>query len=47
MSAELEGQTEVKQLQPAVNVARRQIEDLIERDPDRVAQQVRAWMTED
>ena len=39
--AELEGQTEVKQLQPAVNVARRQIEDLIERDPDRVAQRPR------
>ena len=45
--AELEGQTEVKQLQPAVNVAKRQIEDLIDRDPDRVAQQVRAWMTEE
>ena len=30
-----------------VNVAKRQVEDLVERDPDRVAQQVRAWMAED
>jgi len=40
-------QTQVMQLQPPVNVAKRQIEDLVERDPDRVAQQVRAWMSED
>jgi flagellar M-ring protein FliF len=39
--------TEVRTLRPAVNVAKRQVEDLIERDPDRVAQQVRAWMSED
>ncbi len=42
-----ESPTEVKQLRPAVHVAKRQVEDLIDRDPDRVAQQVRAWMSED
>ena len=35
------------QLRPHVNTAKRQVEDLVERDPDRVAQQVRAWMAED
>ena len=40
-------QTDVKRLRSPVNVARRQVEDLVERDPDRVAQQVRAWMSED
>ena len=44
---ELDGPTSVMQLKAPVNVARRQIEDLVERDPDRVAQQVRAWMAED
>lgn len=39
--------TQVAQLRSPVNVAKRQIEDLVERDPDRVAQQVRAWMAED
>lgn len=39
--------TQVMQLQAPVNPAKRQIEDLVERDPDRVAQQVRAWMSED
>ncbi|HEX4009231.1 MAG TPA: flagellar basal-body MS-ring/collar protein FliF [Solirubrobacteraceae bacterium] len=39
--------TEVMALKSPVNVARRQVEDLVERDPDRVAQQVRAWMTEE
>ena len=39
--------TEVMALQSPVNVARRQVEDLVERDPERVAQQVRAWMTEE
>jgi flagellar M-ring protein FliF len=34
-------------LQSPVNVARRQVEDLVDRDADRVAQQVRAWMSED
>jgi flagellar M-ring protein FliF len=39
--------TQVMQLRSPVNVAKRQVEDLVERDPDRVAQQVRAWMAED
>ncbi len=34
-------------LQSPVNVARRQVEELVDRDADRVAQQVRAWMAED
>ncbi len=38
---------DVAALQPAVNVARRQVEDLVQRDPERVAAQVRAWMNED
>ncbi len=38
---------QVHALRPAVNVARRQVEDLVQRDPERVAQQVRAWMAED
>jgi flagellar biosynthesis/type III secretory pathway M-ring protein FliF/YscJ len=29
------------------NIARQQVDELIERDPDRVASQVRAWMGED
>ena len=41
------GPTEVMSLQSPVNVARRQVEDLVDRDPERVAQQVRAWMTEE
>jgi len=40
-------ETQVQALRPAVNVARRQVEDLVQRDPERVAQQVRAWMAED
>jgi flagellar M-ring protein FliF len=39
--------TEIMALKSPVNVARRQVEDLVERDPERVAQQVRAWMTEE
>ncbi|MGH2877599.1 MAG: flagellar basal-body MS-ring/collar protein FliF [Solirubrobacteraceae bacterium] len=39
--------TEIMALRPPVNVARRQVEDLVNRDPERVAQQVRAWMNED
>jgi flagellar M-ring protein FliF len=39
--------TEVAALQPHVAVARRQVEDLVHRDPDRVAQHLRAWMAED
>ena len=41
------GGTEVMQLRPPVNVARKQVEELVDRDPERVAQQVRAWMAED
>ncbi len=39
--------TEIMALRSPVNVARRQVEDLVERDPERVAQQVRAWMSEE
>jgi flagellar M-ring protein FliF len=39
------GDTQV--LAAPVNVPRRQVEQLVEREPDRVAQQVRAWMSED
>jgi flagellar M-ring protein FliF len=39
--------TEIMALKSPVNVARRQVEDLVERDPERVAQQVRAWMGEE
>jgi flagellar M-ring protein FliF len=42
-----EAQTDVKRLRSPVNVPKRQVEELVERDPDRVAQQVRAWMSED
>jgi flagellar biosynthesis/type III secretory pathway M-ring protein FliF/YscJ len=45
--AAVEPPTQVIPLQAPVNVARRQVEDLVERDADRVAQQVRAWMSED
>lgn len=48
--AALEGggsEAELMRLNTPINIARRQIEDLVERDPDRVAQQVRAWMAED
>jgi flagellar M-ring protein FliF len=38
---------EIKQLRPPVNIPKRQVEDLVDRDPDRVAQQVRTWMNED
>ncbi len=54
--AELEGQTQmvdlegpatVARLRPPVNVARQQVEELVDRDPERVAAQIRQWMTED
>jgi flagellar M-ring protein FliF len=38
---------DIKRLRSPVNVPKRQVEELVDRDPDRVAQQVRAWMTED
>jgi flagellar M-ring protein FliF len=37
----------IKRLKAPVNTAKRQVEELVERDPDRVAMQVRAWMAED
>jgi flagellar M-ring protein FliF len=46
-SGDDEDLTEVKRLRSPVNVPKRQVEELVERDPDRVAQQVRAWMNED
>jgi flagellar M-ring protein FliF len=42
-----EQDTKIAQLRGPVNIPKRQIADLVERDPDRVAQQVRAWMSED
>ena len=39
--------TDIKRLRSPVNVPKRQVEELVDRDPDRVAQQVRAWMSED
>jgi flagellar M-ring protein FliF len=39
--------TGVMQLPPAVSGHKRQVADMVERNPDRVAQQVRAWMTEE
>lgn len=39
--------TKVVALQSPVNIARQQVEELVHRDPDRVAQQVRAWMAEE
>ncbi|HET9123489.1 MAG TPA: flagellar basal-body MS-ring/collar protein FliF [Solirubrobacteraceae bacterium] len=39
--------TEVVTLHPHIGVARRQIEDLVSRDPELVAQHLRAWMSED
>jgi len=39
--------TQVRPLRTPEQQARLQVEDLVQRDPDRVAQQVRAWMAED
>ena len=48
IEAELEAPTRVMALAPpGGNAARRQVEDLADRAPDRVANQVRAWMGED
>lgn len=44
---DLEGPTVVQRLRPPVNVARQQVEELVDRDPERVAAQIRQWMTED
>jgi flagellar M-ring protein FliF len=45
--AALSGGGDTQVLAAPVNVPRRQVEQLAEREPDRVAQQVRAWMSED
>jgi flagellar M-ring protein FliF len=44
-----EAQTEIRQIASTgpASVPKRQVEALVEREPDRVAQQVRAWMSED
>ena len=39
--------TRVMPLTPPENPARMQVEELVDRDPERVAQHVRAWMQED
>jgi flagellar M-ring protein FliF len=44
---DLEGPTVVQRLRSPVNVARQQVEELVDRDPERVAAQIRQWMTED
>ena len=45
--AALSGGGDTQVLAAPANVPRRQVEQLVEREPDRVAQQVRAWMSED
>lgn len=54
--SELEAQTQMVDLEPPavvqrlrspVNLARQQVEELVDRDPERVAAQIRQWMTED
>jgi flagellar M-ring protein FliF len=44
---DLDGPTMVQRLRAPVNVAKQQVEELVDRDPERVAQQIRQWMTED
>jgi flagellar M-ring protein FliF len=44
---DLDGPTMVARLRPPLNVARQQVEELVDRDPERVASQIRQWMTED
>jgi flagellar M-ring protein FliF len=45
--ADLDGPAVVQRLKAPVNVARQQVEELVDRDPERVASQIRQWMTED
>jgi flagellar M-ring protein FliF len=46
--AELEGgPVNVARLRSPVNIAKQQVEELVDRDPQRVASQVKQWMTED
>ena len=47
LEASTDQPNEVAALQPRVGVAKRQIEDLVQRDPEVVAQHLRAWMAED
>jgi flagellar M-ring protein FliF len=47
LEASAQGPTEVAALQPRIGVAKRQIEDLVQRDPEVVAQHLRSWMAED
>jgi flagellar M-ring protein FliF len=44
---DLDQPTVVARLRPPVNLARQQVEELVDRDPERVASQIRQWMTED
>ena len=44
---DLNGPTVVARLRPPVNIAKQQVEELVDRDPERVAAQIRQWMTED
>ncbi len=49
---EIEGEafeepTAVTALRSPINLSKRQVEDLVDRDPDRVASQLRMWMAED
>jgi flagellar M-ring protein FliF len=44
---QLEAPTRVSALRSPVNLAKRQVEDLVDREPDRVAAQLRMWMGEE
>lgn len=46
-AGELDPPTAVARLRSPVSLARQQIEELVDRDPERVASQIRQWMTED
>ena len=47
MAAMLLPMVRVAALRPPVNLAKRQVEDLVDRDPERVAAQLRSWMGEE
>jgi flagellar biosynthesis/type III secretory pathway M-ring protein FliF/YscJ len=42
--SEFEGQTQSVLLEPPINPVRDQVEEIVEQHPERVAQQVRAWL---
>ena len=44
---DLDSPAVVARLRSPVNLARQQVEELVDRDPERVASQIRQWMTED